>query len=104
VQEVPGSNPGSPTKFLKDLQPGRHQELSLESNWSPFAWTPICISPRLIGGTEYPLRFTGPLYSRRTRQTRHFVPKPLILLIESMSSRSIFPTSNPTFGFENPTF
>jgi hypothetical protein len=23
VQEVPGSNPGSPTKFLKDLQPGR---------------------------------------------------------------------------------
>jgi hypothetical protein len=28
VQEVPGSNPGSPTKFLIDLQPGHHKNFA----------------------------------------------------------------------------
>ena len=36
VQEVPGSNPGGPTKFLKDLQTSRpqppHSGVQLESN------------------------------------------------------------------------
>ncbi len=40
VQEVPGSNPGSPTKLLIDLQPGK----SLKPHfWSPTGvhfWTP----------------------------------------------------------------
>ena len=41
VQEVPGSNPGSPTKFLNDLQPGKSLNLTsgvqLESKRGPLA-------------------------------------------------------------------
>src|ERR1022692_968076 len=36
VQEVPGSNPGGPTKFLKDVTDSNPpQTCGLESNWSP---------------------------------------------------------------------
>jgi hypothetical protein len=40
VQEVPGSNPGSPTKFLKELQPAFLPNLTTGVQLESSLWTP----------------------------------------------------------------
>ena len=74
VQEVPGSNPGGPTKYLKKLQT---RDLS-----RPAVWRPVLH----LNQADFP----GPLYSHRNPTN------PTFGIGWSMSGSPNFPPVNPT--------
>ena len=101
VQEVPSSNLGSPTKFLKELQARDPPQVAF---WSPTGvqnWTP---APSSAGGgfqwllgcflsTRNSPELSTP---RKTRQTRQFAFNSLITLVKCVSGSPRNPTINPT--------
>jgi hypothetical protein len=106
VQEVPGSNPGSPTKFLKHVQPAdlpiavcgvQPESIPGRQNApdsSVFGLVSVPEIHRLIS-----LRLS-PLY--KTRQTRQIASKALKPKGRRLSGRPNFPTKNPTNGCRKP--
>ena len=102
VQEVPSSNLGSPTKFLKDLQTIEH-----------FLASPFGVHLESKSGRRRPSFFEpikncsnswGLSPPIKTRQTRHFGSNRLILFGKSMSGSLKKPDIHPTFPAKNPTF
>src|ERR1035437_5969377 len=96
VQEVPSSNLGSPTKFLKELQTRDPLQVAF---WSPTGvqnWTPA-VSPGLLGCFLSALNSPELSTPRKTRQTRQFAANLLIMLIKYVSGSPRNPTRNPTY-------
>ena len=97
VQEVPSSNLGSPTKFLKDLRTRNPPQVA---SWSPTGvqnWTPA-YSPAAVGPRCFLSALNSPELStpRKTRQTRQFASNSLIMRIRCVSGSPRNPTTNPT--------
>jgi len=83
VQEVPSSNLGGPTKFLIDLQTGHSPPAAF---WSPTGVQNGRQPGRPPQDTKNAAQIPGAsLLLYKTRQTRHFDPKLLILLAKLMS-------------------
>src|SRR5580704_1935461 len=101
VQEVPSSNLGGPTKFLKDLQA---PTLPGPPFWCPIGvqtWTPAAAA-RITAKKLLKIPST-PSPSQKTRHSRHFRPKQLILFAEPVSDSSRKPDTDPTLSAKNPT-
>src|ERR1035437_3275583 len=102
VQEVPSSNLGSPTKFLKELQtkdPFRWPfGVQLESKTGRLPFRLRAVGFRwLLGCFLSALNSPELSTPRKTRQTRQFAANLLIMLIKCVSGSPRNPTRNPTY-------
>jgi hypothetical protein len=107
VQEVPGSNPGCPTKFLKHLQ---SEHPSDPAFWSPFG-VQNGLQPRCFGRFDHHYQVGLPSLGRApvavwtqtqaaVSQIRKTGPNPpgLSTPIKTRQATRHFPARNPTFG------
>jgi hypothetical protein len=100
VQEVPGSNPGSPTKFLKDLEPADHP--------NPLVWSPTGVQIRRLQiasslfSADFSCWWQISLGLSHPEKTRQIASKSLKSDGEPLSGNAVFPTKNPTNAMAKP--
>ena len=103
MQEVPSSNLGSPTKFLKELRTRDPPQAAF--------WSPTGVQNGRRGGhvraPAVPTVFRSPnspelSTPRKTRQTRQFASNSLITRIKCVSGGSKNPTRKPTYCPRKP--